>query len=378
MLVLLSIGHFHSLKQFYTQKQFLFPALIFFLFILSYRNVEVFNYKDFIQSATLKVPFLLLAFAFAILPAITEKTFNKIYYYFFLLTFLTALATFVYFLIHYKVITASYLSSKVMPTPVNHVRYSLILALSILTGLYLYFKQVYLYFQWERKFLLGATLFLFFFIHLLSVRSGLLALYACLLAGLLYIGIKRRQLKIAWISIFLLLTLPAISYFTVPTFKNKVKNTLEDLKRIGDPESAQDYSLVGRIVSYKVAYTLFEESPWFGTGIANLKSRVFDIYKSQFPEVNGGTGPLLPHNQFIYILAAYGITGLLAFCFLFYFPLFYKQNYRQPLLLGHYMIVSVSFLFEATLETQTGVYFTLVFILLPLFYLKEHKPLHLS
>ena len=349
-------------------------GLVFFIYLAPFPFTSPEHSKEAINILLMKAGFLVFAFAFTVLPSISERRLLSFYYYFFWVTVLTAVATFANYLLNYQEINESYIASKVMPTPVNHVRYSLILAFSIIIGGYLYYKNFYLKVEKEKYFLVAATVFLFTFIHILSVRSGLLALYICVFVLTVYSILNKGWKKRGIAVLMVLIALPTISFLFIPTFKNKIYNTIEDFNRMSSIKSANDYSLVGRVISYKVAWQIFEENPFLGVGPANLESEVEQVYESSFPEIDGkGIGYLMPHNQFLVILSSTGLIGLLAFIVLFYSPLLLNQNYKYPLLFFHYLIITISFMFEGTLETQTGTNFTLIFIFLPLFFLKGHS-----
>jgi len=75
---------------------------------------------------------------------------------------------------------------------------------------------------------------------------------------------------------------------------------------------------------------------------------------------------ILPHNQYLYNLAAYGALGLLVFCVGLFYPAWWARRKRAPLLLAQYVIIALSFLVEYTLETQIGLAFVVFFLLLAL------------
>src|SRR5690606_5552691 len=119
-----------------------------------------------------------------------------------------------------------------------------------------------------------------------------------------------------------LLTIPILAFLFVPTFKNKIINTIEDINQIGVKGSAGNYSISGRIVSYQAAWETLKKSPIIGSGIGNLRQEIHQSYKENFPEVIGeGTGILMPHNQFLYWLTALGVLGLFLVVIGFYSPL---------------------------------------------------------
>jgi len=367
----------HSKKVSYSRlKPYLLPASIYLIYIVSLIATDAHNSDKVGSILVFYLPFVIFPFAAAVLPNISHKDILNCYYWFLIVSTICALGTLVNFLFHFQEIIESYSRSKVMPTPVNHVRFSLIIAFATLVGAYLFHQKHFYKNISERKWIGAITIFLFIFIHILSVRSGIVALYAGILAMAIKFAFDQQKFKILIIVPLILLAIPVLSFLFVPTFKNKITNTLEDLNQVGKKGSAGNYSISGRMVSYQAAWKVFRENPISGCGIANLKSEINEAYEQHFPEVIGkGTGVLMPHNQFLYWLTALGIIGLLTICIGFYIP-FFITSQSFLLLSLHYLILTISFLFEATLETQTGIMFAMVFVYLPLMHFKTNPSLH--
>ncbi len=72
----------------------------------------------------------------------------------------------------------------------------------------------------------------------------------------------------------------------------------------------------------------------------------------------------MPHNEFIWIWAAAGVFGLLAYCFAFFYPLVTGIRYNNWLFAILYIIFFSSFLTEYPLEEQIGSTFYLMFLLI--------------
>jgi hypothetical protein len=71
---------------------------------------------------------------------------------------------------------------------------------------------------------------------------------------------------------------------------------------------------------------------------------------------------------------AFGIIGFSLFMFGFYYVFFYKKNlFLDVFLLLQFVMVSTSFLFEGTIETQLGVNYVLIFTLLPLYFIESNR-----
>jgi len=350
------------------QKGFLFLTFIFFLHLVTFFYTDSINYGYFGEKITLNLTFLVLPLSFAVLPAIKKRQYYLLLYFFFLLIVLTSLGTFINYLFDFTFINESYLRSKVMPTLVNHVRYSLMAAFAIFVGVFLYAESKGQ--RVERYALSAMLLTLFIFLHFLAVRSGLLAFYALAFSYTLFYMIKKKAFKHCFIIFFILLSFPIVSYFAIPTFQNKFQNTVTDLAKIENKLTISNYSVSSRIVSYKAAFELVKKKPLAGTGLGNLKREMAKIYIEKFPYVKKHKR-LMPHNQYLRYLVGFGIIGLSIFLFSFYYPLIYQHNYKNLILLTHYLVISISFLFEGTLNTQLGLNFTLIFILIPLSYLKN-------
>ena len=126
-----------------------------------------------------------------------------------------------------------------------------------------------------------------------------------------------------------------------------------------------DYGDSGRITSLKAGADLFKTSPIIGVGAGNLRSDVAIEFESNYPKYER---PLMPHNQFVFVLAGSGILGVVLFLGALLIPLFYRQSYRNDFYLGFYILFLVSFMVEHTLETALGVGIFSSFLLLCLLY----------
>lgn len=216
-------------------------------------------------------------------------------------------------------------------------------------------------FRWERWLILGMTLFLVAFIHVLSVRSGLLVFYVAILVWLLQYVFKTRRWWVAALVGVLLVILPVAAYQLFPSFRMKMEYVRWDLLQHQHGTGA-NYSDSDRLTSVQVGWEIGKRNPVIGVGAGDLKEAVAREYAASFPE----TAPKMPHNQFVTIFAGTGALGLGLFILGFFYPLFYRRNYRDPLFLALHVVVLVSFLMENTLENNFGVSFFLLFLLLGL------------
>ena len=108
-----------------------------------------------------------------------------------------------------------------------------------------------------------------------------------------------------------------------------------------------------RIITLICSSNLIQKNPILGVGVGDLKNDLYEEAAVQYPNIL--KEKIEPHNQFLWIGAAMGLIGLFVFVLGMYMP-FYKQFYYSDILLSSFfLLVSLTFLVEATLETQHGV-----------------------
>lgn len=358
-----------GLKNLKLNKPVLLLTLIFFMHLIDGVLTDFLTNTDYFQGRLiLKVPFLLMPFSILFLPKLSEKRFHFLILTFILCSFYISLNAGLYYIKNTDAVHEMYLRSKAIPLPLNHVRYSLMLSMSIFLGAFLYIKKTYFYSPAETKIIAIITLFLFVFLHLLSVRSGLLAFYILTVVVAFGYALKTKKYKLVSIALLIFAMLPVISYFSIGTFRNKVANTIEDVRNTKYEYYANFHSLTARVFSYKVAWHLIKENPLTGVGIGNLEREVNKAYIENFAEIQPKSR-LKPHNQFFNYTTSFGFIGLALFILGFYGVLFFKKYRSDIILLVNFLILTISFLFESTLETQLGANFALCFIIIPLYFI---------
>lgn len=317
------------------------------------------------QDLVLQLPFLLLPVAFFLLPEWPARYKRWLWLLLIGCCLVSALGATINYLLHSQEIERTYLQSKVMPTEPDHIRFSLLISIAVMVGLVMLARSnknsSYL-----RKTLLSiAVILLFLFQHLLAVRSGLVSMYMAGVAWVGWLGIQMRHWKavVTILSISFILAGGSLLFF--PTLQNKIINTRSDAQQIAIVRSANNYSVTARVYSYEVARVLIRKQPWLGVGKIRLATKMAIEYKYMFPEI-APDRYVLPHNQFIYNLTAYGIIGLAVFLISFYYPVWYALHNRNILFLLIYLIVSLSFVVEYTLESHIGLLIGVFFALLAL------------
>jgi O-antigen ligase len=310
----------------------------------------------------IKVPLLGLALAFATVGTIEKKEYHLLLVLYSLLCLVTAGLIFANFVFSYQTVTESYLRAKVMPSFINHVRYSIIVAMGAYVSYYLYRQEFSLRRVPKEIFLLIAFL-LFVFLHVYSVRSGLVAMYGMLTVELLLYVKRTRNYKLFAGAVVVVGIIMVSAVRFVPTLHNKWTNTVFDMKVYQQKGYPNYNSLTTRFISFEGAIAIAKKEPILGCGLGDIKDEMDAFFYTRYPLVDI---PILPHNQFLFYLAATGIVGLVLFCITFYFPLFYKRNWQNKILLMQYVVLTLSFMTEPMLETQLGMAYTVLFLFLPL------------
>jgi len=313
------------------------------------------------QDLVLELPFVLLPVAFLLLPSWQAAHKRTLWLVLIGCCLAAAASATLNYLAHLKEINRIYLESRVMPTEPDHIRFSLLVSMAVLAGASLVLGRE-LPRRWRQLTAAGVGL-LFLFQHLLAARSGLVTMYA---GGALWLGWLGWQLN-RWKDVLrislLIAALAGTSLLCFTTLRNKIIDTQTDVGKIKSVAAANNYSMTARVYSYDIAWDIIRAHPLAGVSRVGLADAMAAGYGARFPQIERAHY-LLPHNQFIFNLAAYGAVGLLVFLVGFYYPLWVGWRRRNVRLLLMYLIISLSFLVEYTLESQVGVLTGLFFILL--------------
>lgn len=330
---------------------------IFFIVLLSGLNSDSLDFWS--KQVRLKLPFLILPIIFVNLPKFNSRQFTGLIYAFLIISAITALETMINYALDYAYITKRIHNGTPIPTPIHHIRFSILMAMAVVAGIWLRYTEYMLKYNWEKHFITFLTIFLFVVAHVLSVKTGLVCLYAALGLMAFYYIIHTKRFWLFAVIFPTLILLPIGAYYTIPALKNKIDYFKYDVDMFtkGNRDGFSDGQ---RIASLDLGWMVFKENLVFGTGIGDLKNELEIKYDKYYPDLK----PKLPHNQFLLLAASSGISGLFAFIIAFLIPLFYQKRYRFVLLSAFYIILGLSFMFETTLSTAIGTSVYLIFLLL--------------
>lgn len=309
------------------------------------------------QQWRIKLPFVVMPLAFALLPPLAERHFKALLRAFVVLTAMACTGVLLNYALDFEAITESLHRGKSIPTPIHHIRFSMLVALSVVCGSWWLLHTPTRNTQW--RILLALTAFNLVAVHVLTVRSGLLTLYAGM--GLLLVMIlwQRRQ---RWLVLALVVALPLVplaAYWTIPSVQNKVGYMLQDLEMFRQGR-IKGYSDGQRLVSLMMGWRVFQDHPHTGVGVGDLRQVVATYYAAHYPELEAK----LPHNQWLWVAASMGWVGLAAFAVLWVLPILRRGRWLDPLWVAFYGMMFLSFQVESTLSTAFGTGIFLFFLLL--------------
>lgn len=307
-----------------------------------------------------KSPFVFLPLTFFLLPVWPRQWYGWIMTFFVgLMSFSLILVLGNYFLNQAEMIELLRVG-KTIPTPGNHIRYSLMLSIAAVIAFYHLLRPDVV----SKAFMLPAFLLILVGLHVLAVRTGLILSYVGVLLLIFSLLGRNRQW---WKMSFLMLALGAIPLVAVkvlPSFKQKLDYVKYDFKQFQKGEGLS-YSDSERVYSILTGWQLFKEKPIAGVGIGDLRKEMQMAYRAS----QKVSRKKFPHNQYVFVLAGCGIIGGLIFFIGFFYPLFFAVPIHRSLFIVIYILLAASMVVENTIETQVGTAITIFWIC---FFIKSH------
>ncbi len=302
----------------------------------------------------------MLPWAFANLPALTFRRYQLVLYGLVWMLVLTCIGVGINFMQNADLILEGLRHGRPIPVPRNHIRFNLLLATGILAGGWLWAQHFRWRYSWERPALVVALVFLFGFLHFLSVRSGIAALYAALLFTVLRFLLRTRRWGVGLAALALMAVLPWLALHSIPSLQQRISYMVYDWQQY-QKNAGDDYSDSERWISLWAGLELWREHPVLGVGAGDLPAEIQRVVNRRFPAYT--VAPKLPHNQFIYLLAGTGLLGLLLSMVALTAPLTERRSRRFYLFSAFQIMIFISFLVEYTIETAIGVGFYLFYLL---------------
>jgi len=353
MILMIAAGLWHGqilekLKSFFTNKYYLCILGIFIIYLITGLYSD--NQDYFMQRMRIKLPFLFLPFAFASVQNIDKETIKQVIYVFIGVTLTGVLWSLSHFLLDVNVYIENYSKGQILPTPIHHIRFSIMVAISIAMSIYLMMGKL----RFKEKYFVSAVIvFMSIYLHILAVRSGLLTFYVLIICTVFYHLLKNRNIKLmiglvagTGLAIFL-------STQYIPTVKKKIGYTKYSLELFAKNENIRELSDSRRLGSIAAGLYLAKENPIIGVGYGDLMDETNNYLRNTYPELVDLE--LLPHNQYVLTLTTAGIIGLFLFLLFTIYPIFYLGGYKDFLLVSSQLMMFASFMVEHTIESQIGV-----------------------
>ena len=210
---------FEKIKDFFKDKKMM-PFL--FVFLASFLSGSYSDNHELWQTALrVKLPFLVLPFAFFLLPKIKEQLVIQLHYWLIVVVVVVSLPVLTHALLNYDNMIDLLSKGQAIPTPIEHVKYSMFNAYAAIAGLFLIRKEDQLS-STLKVMLTIAVVFIIFMLHFLAVRTGLVIFYLSLLGyGIVELinGSTRKQTMVVFLGA---IALPIIAFKLSPTLQQKM------------------------------------------------------------------------------------------------------------------------------------------------------------
>jgi len=282
----------------------------------------------FFKRATQKIPMLMLAFSFAAMYFFKRKHYKQMLYIFIGICTLLSFGVLVDFIVNYDTYIQFEGHGRYVPTPMNHIRFSLAIAFASSAAFYFSLqkdtKPVIKYT------LLSISIYLFAFLHFFSVRSGLLAIYLTALGWLIYYLIQSKKIALTLVMLLSLVALPLIAYQTIKPLKVRIDFMIFDIKSFKNNPDLYNYSDGKRIGSIIAACSAYQQNWLVGYGFGDIFEGMDKGYDKVLPHILSNSR-IIPHNQFLVVAVGLGTFGILLFIYLLYATLAFNKRYRNPL-----------------------------------------------
>ncbi len=332
---------------FFKQKSWFCAGILFFLAVISFFWSSDMGY--WWNRVRLYLPFLSLPMAFWLLPKFSEKKYQTILWASLISGVFWALVVLIRYFLHFDEMNKKLLMGQPISTPIDHVSFNFALVMSLLSGIAL-FRQASNVSQKYRIALVGSLVFLFVTVHILAVRGGILAMYACIFYLIFQYIYTIGNWKMGIFAFAGILLVATIAVEFTPSLRNRIQFMVWDWQqaKLGNSMNNSDSE---RLISLKIGVKMVQQSPILGIGAGDVRTVCNQLYAQNYPQLDAK----LPHSQFLMVAAANGLLGLFVFLICFWLPVFSENHYKQPFFVVMHLLFFVSFFFEALSEASLSV-----------------------
>jgi len=354
MILFISATLFHrniflQVRQFIQSPFLLSISLLFFIPFAS--GLWSSNTNEWLDIIRIKLPLLFLPIAFAGSWQLNERQWEWVGYFFLFLLCVGICYSLFYYLQNANALNAGYLKAKTILTPLDndHVRFSWMIAAGFL--LCLFFLQDH---KKNRILFASLALWLAIYLHVLVARTGLFSLYIILFFFLLRFLFQKGKKFTALISAIVLIIIPLLSWFALPTFQNRIKYFIYDFRYVKDEVYLPGANDGNRFISIKAGWNILKDNP-LGIGAGDIRRASLQWYDANIPGMLP-TDKIYPNSEWIIYGLTAGWIGLILFTVIMFVPFFIKNIQHRFFWSLLNIITAFSFLFDVGLKVQYGVF----------------------
>lgn len=307
--------------------------------------------QEWLEIVKIKLPFLLLPFAFAAPFQLQKQQWDWLAYFFLLLVFSGTIWSMVVYLQNAGAFNAGYLQAISIDTPLENdrIRFSLLVSLAALLSVRMALQKKKPVSIWV---LFGVWFVVF--LHILSVRTGLLTFYIMLFAAGVYLLLNKLNRAKGLLLLTLVILLPFAAYYSLPSFQNRVKFFVYEYDFFKHAAYIPASNDAVRVASWKTGSILLKKNITAGVGFGDIVNEMSSTYNSVYPGIKE-TDKILPASEWLLYGLGCGIAGMITFTFVMLIPFFIKT--RDSFLWKLCAVAfAFSFIADIGLEVQFGVF----------------------
>ena len=147
-----------------------------------------------------------------------------------------------------------------------------------------------------------------------------------------------------------------VNYQHVSSLKGRLHEILWEIRMYRKTGDANGHSLTQRFEYWKTAKGIISDNLLIGVGTGDAQL-AFDAQYEKDQSSLQKQWRFRSHNQYLSIAVAFGLIGLLWFLITLFYPVIKLNKTTDFLYITFFIVATVSFLTEDTLETQAGVTF---------------------
>ncbi|OGX87616.1 hypothetical protein BEN47_00105 [Hymenobacter lapidarius] len=298
------------------------------------------------------LPWATVPLAFAVAVPLAPRQRVAVGAFFVLGTALLGLATLSkYFLDPGSATEAVRIGQNMAPvTPIFHITFGAMLALTFFGGLLL--RRTALAPPWLRLLFLVAAVAAAATLHILAYRTGLLVLYAGLLAYALRLLLQKHIALGVALSV-LVVAAPWAAYTALPTVRERVSSSIWDVQQYALGHDINDYSLARRLAAFETAGAIIAQHWLVGVGPADTQAAMREQYRWQ----DFGLRPVNQvevHNQYVLAVLGGGVVGLGLLLALLFWPLTQAHLRRNPYVCFFLLVEATAMLVDSVTALHIG------------------------